>query len=86
MDTQAIANLFATSLSADPNVRKAGEIEIRRVISSLNFSCYFPVYSVLECFNQIGNQGGVLSSLMQIIGNDGVDPYVVVIIRHFPVS
>ena len=31
MDVEAIANLFATSLSVDPNVRKAGEIDIRRV-------------------------------------------------------
>jgi hypothetical protein len=31
MDVHSIANLFATSLNPDPNVRKAGEIEIRRV-------------------------------------------------------
>ncbi|KAF8327473.1 armadillo-type protein [Cantharellus anzutake] len=31
MNAQDIVNLFATSLSPDPNVRKAGEIEIRRI-------------------------------------------------------
>lgn len=31
MNPQSIAELFATSLNPDPNVRKAGEIEIRRI-------------------------------------------------------
>ncbi|KAF9516474.1 hypothetical protein BS47DRAFT_1340813 [Hydnum rufescens UP504] len=54
MDVHSIANLFATSLNPDPNVRKAGEIEIRR----------------------IGSHEGVLSALVQIIGNEAVDPAV----------
>jgi len=31
MDLQALSNLFATTLSPDPNVRKAGELEIRKI-------------------------------------------------------
>ncbi|KAJ8518430.1 hypothetical protein ONZ45_g4489 [Pleurotus djamor] len=31
MDLQTLSNLFATTLSPDPNVRKAGELQIRKV-------------------------------------------------------
>lgn len=31
MDLQTLTNLFASTLSPDPNVRKAGEIQIRKV-------------------------------------------------------
>jgi hypothetical protein len=31
MDLQSLTNLFATTLSPDPNVRKAGEIQIRKI-------------------------------------------------------
>ena len=31
MDFQALANLFATTYNADPNIQKAGELQIRKV-------------------------------------------------------
>lgn len=31
MDLQALANLFATTYNADPNIQKAGELQIRKV-------------------------------------------------------
>lgn len=31
MDLQTLSNLFATTLSPNPNVQKAGELEIRKV-------------------------------------------------------
>jgi len=42
MNPQSIAELFATSLNPDPNVRKAGEIEIRhvRLARQTNKTCF----------------------------------------------
>lgn len=74
MDVQAIANLFATSLSVDPNVRKAGEIEIRRVSKRVDYFMQRQSLTTTASTLQIGNHEGVLTSLMQIIGNEGVDP------------
>jgi hypothetical protein len=31
MDLQTLSNLFATTLNPDPNVRKAAELQIRKV-------------------------------------------------------
>ena len=31
MDLQALAGLFATTYNADPNIQKAGELQIRKV-------------------------------------------------------
>ena len=31
MDLESLTQLFATTLSPDPNVRKAGELQIRKV-------------------------------------------------------
>ena len=31
MDLESLTNLFATTLSPDPNVRKSGELQIRKV-------------------------------------------------------
>ena len=31
MDLQTLSNLFATTYSPDPNVQKAGELQIRKV-------------------------------------------------------
>jgi hypothetical protein len=31
MDLQTLSNLFATTFNADPNVRKAAELQIRKV-------------------------------------------------------
>jgi hypothetical protein len=36
MDLKALTSLFATTLSPDPNVRKAGELQIRKVYRRLS--------------------------------------------------
>lgn len=36
MDLESLTRLFATTLSPDPNVRKAGELQIRQVGRRLN--------------------------------------------------
>jgi hypothetical protein len=36
MDLQTLSNLFATTYNPDPNVRKAAELQIRKVISHLH--------------------------------------------------
>ncbi|KAF5311710.1 hypothetical protein D9611_009470 [Ephemerocybe angulata] len=51
MDLQTLTNLFATTYNPDPNIRKAAELQIRK----------------------IGNQEGVPTALLQIIGNDSID-------------
>ncbi|KAG2009602.1 importin alpha re-exporter, variant 3 [Coprinopsis cinerea AmutBmut pab1-1] len=51
MDLQTLTNLFTTTYNPDPNVRKAAELEIRK----------------------IGNEEGVITALLQIITNEGVD-------------
>jgi len=38
MDLQSLANLFATTYNPDPNVQKAGELQIRKVTISTIFS------------------------------------------------
>lgn len=32
MDLQTLSNLFATTFNPDPNIRKAAELDIRKVI------------------------------------------------------
>lgn len=52
MDIQTLSNLFATTYNPDPNVRKAAELDIRRVrvphtrvfSRFLAFSDYCPQY------------------------------------------
>ncbi|EKM79672.1 hypothetical protein AGABI1DRAFT_74786 [Agaricus bisporus var. burnettii JB137-S8] len=51
MDLQTLSNLFSTTLNPDPNVRKAAELQIRK----------------------IGNEEGMITALLQIIANDGID-------------
>jgi hypothetical protein len=36
MDLQTLSDLFATTYNPDPNVRKAAELQIRKVISHLH--------------------------------------------------
>lgn len=38
MDFQALANLFATTYNANPNIQKAGELQIRKVRPHLFWS------------------------------------------------
>lgn len=52
MDLQTLSNLFTSTLSSDPNVRKSSELKIR----------------------EVGVQEGMVTALLQIIGNDHVDP------------
>lgn len=40
MDLQTLSNLFATTFSPDPNVRKAGELDIRKVPFLINVAIY----------------------------------------------
>ncbi|KAH9851744.1 ARM repeat-containing protein [Lenzites betulinus] len=51
MDPQALTNLFSCTFSADPNVQKRAELEIRK----------------------LGGQEGLVTTVLQIIGNDNVD-------------
>ncbi|KAH9480674.1 putative importin [Psilocybe cubensis] len=51
MDLQVLSQLFATTYNPDPNVRKAAELEIRK----------------------IGNQDGMISSILRIIAADNID-------------
>jgi hypothetical protein len=53
MDLQTLSNLFATTYNPDPNVRKAAELQIRKVSSvssllSMDFSCPLYLGQVLE--------------------------------------
>ncbi|TFK27591.1 ARM repeat-containing protein [Coprinopsis marcescibilis] len=51
MDLQTLTNLFTTTYNPDPNIRKAAELEIRK----------------------IGNEEGVITALLQIVSNTGVE-------------
>jgi hypothetical protein len=51
MDLQTLSQLFATTYNADPNIRKAAELEIRKV-NVLSFTFIF--ISPWECRHQIG--------------------------------
>lgn len=73
MDIQSLSSLFATTYNPDPNVRKAGELQIRKVSSPSQ-----PLYLLLDVvgLSQIGGQEGVLTGIIQVIANDSVDKYV----------
>lgn len=73
MDIQSLSSLFATTYNPDPNVRKAGELQIRKVSSPSQ-----PLYPLLNVvgLSQIGGQEGVLTGIIQVIANDSVDKYV----------
>ena len=51
MDLQTLSQLFATTYNADPNIRKAAELQIRKV-SVLSFTCHF--ISPRQCRLQTG--------------------------------
>ena len=43
MDLQTLSQLFATTYNADPNIRKAAELQIRKVnVLSFTFISYLP--------------------------------------------
>lgn len=74
MDLQTLSNIFATTFSPDPNVRKAGELDIRKVPISLIWS--FMNCLIGNCSYQVANEEGIITALLQIIAADSVDPYV----------
>lgn len=76
MDIQTLSELFSRTLSADPNARKAAELEIRRVWTRLS---RIPITSVLICV-KVGRQEGMVSALLQIIQNEGLDACVIKLI------
>lgn len=43
MDLQALADLFATTYNADPNIQKAGELQIRKVRAVICSYLFFPL-------------------------------------------
>ena len=72
MDLEPLTRLFATTLSPDPNVRKTGELEIRKVgrrprIWKVDY---------LDQYRQIAGQEGVIAALLRIISTEGVDLFV----------
>jgi importin-7 len=70
MDLQTLSNLFATTLDPNPNVRKAAELEIRKVCGPSEIVFYLNTdASVL----QISGQEGLITALLQIIASDNVD-------------
>ena len=72
MDLESLTRLFATTLSSDPNVRKAGELQIRQVGRRLGV---WKAYYIDHC-PQIAGQEGVVAALLQIISTEGVDMFV----------
>lgn len=73
MDIQTLTNLFATTYDPNPNARKAGELEIRKVrLHRAHSEVISPYHSV----PQIGGQEGMLTAVLHIIGNDNVEMYV----------
>ena len=69
MNLESLTRLFATTLSPDPNVRKAGELQIRQVGRRLNA---FEVDNLDQYF-QIAGQEGIIAALLQVISTEGVD-------------
>jgi len=59
-----LEQLFATTLSSDPNVRRAGELEIRKVCI-WSYQCGRPLIE-----GQIEHEEGVIAALLQIIAAD----------------
>ena len=77
MDLQTLSNLFATTYSSDPNVQKTGELQIRKVRLTACSLRQRTVHIDLHIFPiQLGAQEGMLTALLQIIGNDNVELYV----------
>ena len=74
MDLQTLSNLFATTYNPDPNVRKAAELQIRKVISNLHQPRCL-VFNHNPAI-QVGGEEGMVAALLQIIAYDNVDLYV----------
>jgi len=72
MDLESLTSLFATTLSPDPNVRKAGELQIRKVGPRPSFC----KVDNLNQYHQIAGQEGVVAALLQIISTEGVNTFV----------
>lgn len=72
MDLESLTRLFATTLSPDPNVRKAGELQIRQV-SHLLIVCKV---GKPDQYRQIAGQEGIVAALLQIVSTEGVDKFV----------
>ena len=72
MDLETLTRLFATTLSPDPNVRKTGELEIRKVGRRPNIK----KADYLDQYCQIAGQEGVVAALLQIISTEGIDTFV----------
>ncbi|KAF7314790.1 Importin N-terminal domain-containing protein [Mycena kentingensis (nom. inval.)] len=67
MDLQALSALFAATLSADPNARRSAELEIikaRPLPAAIR-----PSHRI----TQVGNEPGMITALLQIIGADSID-------------
>ena len=72
MDLEPLTRLFATTLSPDPNVRKSGELEIRKVGRRASICKVDP----FDKYRQIAGQEGVVAALLQIISAEGIDLFV----------
>ena len=71
MDFQTLTNLFATTYDPNPNVRKAGELDIRKVRGGglLAVLCN---YTEEFCL-QIGREEGMITAVLHIIGSENVE-------------
>lgn len=78
MDLQTLSNLFASTFNHDPNVQKSAELQVRKVRRTVHFlqATNVVILSAIFLHGQLGGQEGMISSVLQIIGNDSIDPYV----------
>lgn len=72
MDLETLTRLFTTTLSPDPNVRKAGELQIRQV----NHLLIVRKVGKPDQYHQIAGQEGIVAALLQIVSTEGVDKFV----------
>jgi hypothetical protein len=82
MDLQSLTQLFATTYDSNPNIRKAGELAVRKVraprvaIVHLSSGFVFCAIIINLVSLQLAGQEGVIPALLQIIASDSVDMYV----------
>jgi hypothetical protein len=82
MDLQSLTQLFATTYDSNPNIRKAGELAVRKVralrvaIVHLSSGFVFCTIIINLVSLQLAGQEGVIPALLQIIASDSVDMYV----------
>lgn len=76
MDLQTLSNLFATTYNANPNVRIAAELQIRKARLLIYSHMWHSFSTLFFYFVQIGNEEGMIAALLRIIAAENIDQYV----------